>query len=168
MRKAFNFLVIAIVAMALLCYGYKYFNSDNDVTCDTITLERTDTIIDTIRVTETRWKTKEIIKERRITDTIQIQKDTTLYREHKHYQDTLNLGDGKVKLDVYLSGVDPTLDSTKIEAKIPHYNTTIENVITKTVTKKKHFIYAPTVGVGYGLVNHKPDVFVGFSVGWQF
>lgn len=31
----------------------------------------------------------------------------------------------------------------------------------------KHFYYGPNIGIGYGVVNHKPDMFIGFSFGYN-
>ena len=89
-------------------------------------------------------------------------------REAKRYEDSLILDSGKVKLDVFISGVDARLDSTKIRAEIP--TLTIEKTIEKTIYKDKtsHFYYGPTIGVGFGLVNRKFDIYAGVSVGWRF
>lgn len=49
-------------------------------------------------------------------------------------------------------------------------NVNIEDVT--TWHKEKGFwdniYYGPSLSVGYGLFNNRPDVFVGFSVGWNF
>lgn len=49
-------------------------------------------------------------------------------------------------------------------------NVTIEDA---TAFKKKktfwdHIYYGPSVSVGYGLINRKPDIFVGVSAGYNF
>lgn len=62
-------------------------------------------------------------------------------------------------------------DNDRITTVIDHSpNVDIEN--TTTWHKKRKFIdniyYGPSVSVGYGVFNKKPDLFVGFSVGYNF
>lgn len=56
----------------------------------------------------------------------------------------------------YVSGFMPKLDSIEIRSKI--------TTITKTVTKYHAFNVGITGGLGYGVINRKPDVFVGVGV----
>lgn len=65
-----------------------------------------------------------------------------------------------------------TLDNNEqVSTTIGHSpNMEIEDV---TLWKKKksfldHIYYGPSVGVGYGLINNKVDVYLGFSVGYKF
>lgn len=58
----------------------------------------------------------------------------------------------------WVSGYDPSLDS--ITLHMPHTYTTI----TKTVTKPaSRFAFGPSVGVGYGMIQHKADIYVGVT-----
>lgn len=168
-KRIINVLAVLVIATLLFMNYNGYTNSNVLISNDTVTLVRRDTLRDTIRVENTHWKTKEITKERRVVDTIKVEKDTVLTRESKHYQDTLVFGQNKAILDVFLSGVDPTLDSTKIEAHTANYETIVETTITNTIERKKRFkdrlFVAPSVGVGYGLINNKADVYVGISAG---
>ena len=159
------FAIILLTTIGGLIYD-RCTNMGRPNVYDTVILERTESIlqIDTVQVMLTKWKEKET----KITDTIEIQRDTILLREAKRYQDSLILDSGKIKLDVFLSGVDARLDSTKITAEIP--TLTIEKTIKKTIYKDKtrHFFYGPTIGAGFGIINRKADVYVGVSVGWRF
>lgn len=49
-------------------------------------------------------------------------------------------------------------------------NAEIEDVTTWHNKKKfwDNIYYGPSISVGYGVFNKKPDIFVGFSVGWNF
>lgn len=61
----------------------------------------------------------------------------------------------------------PKLDSIRFDLK--GYNIHDKEVITKTITKpQKGFKISPSVGVGYGVVNRKPDIWVGVSISYNF
>lgn len=61
----------------------------------------------------------------------------------------------------------PKLDSIRFDLK--GYNVRDKEVITKTITKpQKGFKIAPSVGVGIGVVNKKPDIWVGVSISYNF
>lgn len=49
-------------------------------------------------------------------------------------------------------------------------NAEIEDVTTWHNKKKfwDNVYYGPSISVGYGVFNKKPDIFVGFSIGWNF
>lgn len=62
----------------------------------------------------------------------------------------------------WVSGYRAKLDS--ISLRIPHTTTTIERTISG---KAPRLSVGPTLGVGYGVVNRTPDVFVGIAVTWR-
>lgn len=166
-KTAFKWLIATILVIGIGGIYDRCSNMGRSHAVDTLVLERTESLlqIDTVQVMLTRWKEKET----KITDTIEIQRDTVLLREAKRYQDSLILDSGKVKLDVFLSGVDARLDSTRITAEIP--TLTIEKTIEKEIYIKQpkrfkdRLFVAPSVGVGYGLINNKADVYIGVSAG---
>lgn len=167
MKNAVKWLIaiILIIAIGELIYD-RCGNMGRSNANDTVILERTESIlqIDTVQVMLTKWKEKET----KVIDTIEIERDTVLLREAKRYEDSLILDSGKVKLDVFISGVDARLDSTKISTEIP--TLTIAQTIEKTIykDKTKHFFYGPTIGAGFGIINRKFDIYAGVSVGWRF
>ena len=63
-----------------------------------------------------------------------------------------------------------TEDNNKVTTIINHSpNVNIEDV---TAWHKKNVFwdnvyYGPSVSIGYGVFNNKPDVFIGFSIGWN-
>lgn len=59
----------------------------------------------------------------------------------------------------YVSGFMPKLDSIEVRSKVVTY--------TKTVTKYHTFNIGLTGGLGYGVFNKKPDVFIGVGVTWN-
>jgi len=61
----------------------------------------------------------------------------------------------------------PKLDSIKFDLR--GFYTKDKEVITKTITKpQKGFKIAPAVGVGYGVVNRKPDIWIGVGITYNF
>ncbi|WP_092112613.1 DUF6808 domain-containing protein [Prevotella sp. KH2C16] len=60
----------------------------------------------------------------------------------------------------WVSGYRPRLDSIQI------YRSTI--TVTKTVERRRRLSWGLTGGVGYGLVNGKPDIFIGIGGCWYF
>ena len=74
--------------------------------------------------------------------------------EQKRYDDSL--------YTAWVSGYRPALDS--IALHIPEVTTTITKTI---VTPAPRFAVGPSVGIGYGIINRKPDVFVGVTATWN-
>lgn len=164
MKKLLDILSVIMIAVALfliITHFGRVVNPYNKR--DTITIVSIDTVYDTIAITKT--KLKEI--ERTVLRTDTIKADTVLTYEQKHFQDSLDLGKCNAVLDVFASGVDVALDSVKISAEIPTITKTIEKTIYQPQPKKfkDRLFIAPSVGVGYGLINHKADVYVGVSAG---
>ena len=67
----------------------------------------------------------------------------------------------------YVSGavvgnIEPQLDSIKIMERIETVT------ITNTVIKKRHLHWGITGGAGYGVINKKPDIFIGVGVMYEF
>lgn len=61
----------------------------------------------------------------------------------------------------------PIMDSIKFDLR--GFYIKDREVITKTVLKRqKGLKIAPQVGFGYGIVNRKPDVFIGVGISYNF
>ena len=82
------------------------------------------------------------------------------------------MGNDTLTYDASISGwsVDndsfPRLDSIRFNLR--GYNVKDKEVITNTITKRqKGFKISPSVGVGYGVVNRKPDIWVGISANYN-
>lgn len=61
----------------------------------------------------------------------------------------------------------PKLDSIKFDLR--GFNIRDKEVITKTITKPQRGLkLAPAVGVGYGVVNRKPDIWIGVGITYNF
>lgn len=95
-----------------------------------------------------------------------------LFLKQKVYSDMLDSSRYKAFVSGYGYPYDsfPRLDSISIDVRYPKitdYKTvTIEKVTEKV--KKKHWNMGVMAGVGYGVVNKKPDLFVGIGGGYSF
>ena len=58
------------------------------------------------------------------------------------------------------------IDSIALRFNVDYPKITQTQTITKTVTKKKHWNYGIQTGLGYGIYNRKPDLYIG--VGFQY
>lgn len=164
MKKIVNALGIIMVAVSLFLIITHIGRGKPSLEGDTITVVTKDTVYDTITLTKT--KLKEIERTVLKTDTLFTDRgDTvTLHTEAKTFKDTLCSNADTAILQVHTRGIDVSIDSVNLELRKQKELTTI----TKIITKKQHFFWGPTVGVGYGVVNNKPDVFIGVSVGYRF
>lgn len=138
-------------------------------TTDTVTVVKRDTIFNEVQ--------KTIVKPVKLTETI-IKYDTiTTKSPQTHfnvpitastYQDSITLQDNtKVQYRANISGYNTNLDSITFKVKYPTiFESVTNNTTTETVKYKKPKItFNLSVGAGYGIINKKPDIYVGFSFG---
>ena len=90
-------------------------------------------------------------------DTVRLPGDTITMEvpvEQKRYDDSL--------YTAYVSGYRPQLDSIRL-----HLPSTItETTITQRIAPPRLSIGIQT-GVGYGIINHKPDIYLGIGAQWR-
>ena len=122
-----------------------------------VIVEKTDTIIDYIYKTDTIYNTKTNTEYKYITknDTVYIENKPEIYKDST---DNYDITIQSVKMDWYKLNIHHR-DSITYTKEI------IKNVYNK---KKQHFNHGITLGVGYGLWNKKPDLFIGYSVMYSF
>ena len=149
-------IILAIVSLALLVSTVYYANNPK-VKYDTVTQNDTILIksIDTITIEKNSISYRDII----VLDTVFV-KDTTLVVEQKVFSDSIST--------IYISGVKPEIDS--IEYRITKDTVQIYTEKVQTVKEKDNFFknrFVVTAGVyaGYGLLNRKPDIYVGLGFG---
>lgn len=138
--------------------------------CDTITVEKHDTIVDTVLIEKPQAVDSAVIGKIVTKTVIQVQHDTVtkdslieveLPLETKTYKDDSTY-------EAQISGYAPKLDYIKV------YPRTINNTIEKTIYVKQkekwyqHFRPSVTAGAGYGLIHKQLDVYVGFGFGYSF
>ena len=148
--------ILTVLSVILFVLTVHYYNNPQIEYRETV---KNDTIliksVDTITVTK-----KDIIyKENIILDTLYI-RDTAMLVEQKVFEDSLST--------IYISGVKPEIDS--IEYRLPKDTVHIFTEKIQTVKEKDNFFknrFVVTAGVyaGYGLLNKKPDIYVGLGFG---
>lgn len=131
----------------------EYVNVEKEVT-----VEKTDTIIDYIYKADTIYNTKTNTEYKYITinDTAYIESKPEIYKDST---DNYDITIQSVKMDWYKLNIHHR-DSITYTKEI------IKNVYTKP--KKQHLNHGITLGVGYGVWNQKPDLFIGYSVMYSF
>ncbi len=164
-----NTLIIVSILFLLIIFGGFYASKlfySKVIDVDTIFSTKTDTL----------WKDTTITKDKLVPKYIQVIKKDTVYdqkgneieliTENKTYQDTIVCATDTAVVTSYISGVNATQDSLKVWLKKSEITKTNTIKITKYIEKKKNRIHIqPQVGVGYGIVNKKVDVYVGIGVG---
>ena len=131
----------------------EYVNIEKEVT-----VEKTDTIIEYKYKTDTIYNTKTNTEYKYITinDTAYIENKPEIYKDST---DNYDITIQSVKMDWY------KLNIHKRDT-ITYAKEIIKNVYTKP--KKQHLNHGITLGVGYGVWNQKPDLFIGYSVMYSF
>ena len=128
----------------------EYVNIEKEVI-----VEKTDTIIQTKLKTDTIYFNDIQYKTINVRDTVWIEAKNREYKDStEDYDITINA----VKLNNY------QLNIHKRDT-ITYTKEIIKNVYNK---KKQHFNHGITLGVGYGVWNQKPDLFIGYSVMYSF
>ncbi len=146
-------ILIIILSVVAVCLWFNYRQAATDVIIKTDTIKKTDTII-VERLKPQRIEVLKIIRDTLYkTDSSKIEVQLPLTKQV--YQDST--------FRTVISGYKPHLDSLIIFKP----NTTITN--TKLLkSNKKGFKFSPSIGVGYGMFNKNIDVYVGFSVSYNF
>ena len=130
----------------------EYVNVEKEVT-----VEKTDTIVEYKYKTDTIYNTKTNTEYKYITknDTVYIENKPEIYKDST---DNYDITIQSVKMDWYKLNIHhrDTITYTK---------EIIKNIYNK---KKQHFNHGITLGVGYGVFNKRPDLFIGYSVMYSF
>ena len=123
-----------------------------------VIVEKTDTIVEYKYKTDTIYNTKTNTEYKYITinDTAYIENKPEIYKDST---DNYDITIQSVKMDWY------KLNIHKRDT-ITYAKEIIKNVYTKP--KKQHLNHGITLGVGYGVWNQKPDLFIGYSVMYSF
>ena len=106
---------------------------------------------DTIFVTDTQ--TQEVaqhIKKTYEVDSLQI--------------DTTSKPHGMVSYHLLVRTDNYDVDSIALRFNVDYPKIIQTQTITKTVTKKKHWNYGIQTGLGYGIYNRKPDLYIGVGI----
>ena len=150
--------ILLIISLSLNIYYYnKGRSSDYNLEKEYITVQKRDTIVEYKYSTDTIYNTKTNTEYKYLTinDTAYIESKPEIYKDST---DNYDITIQSVKMDWYKLNIHhrDTITNTK---------EIIKNVYNK---KKQHFNHGITLGVGYGVWNQKPDLFIGYSVMYSF
>lgn len=151
--------ILLIISLSLNIYYYnKGCSSGYKLEKEYITVQKRDTIVEYKYNTDTIYNTKAKTEYKNITinDTVYIENKPEIYKDST---DNYDITIQSVKMDWYKLNIHhrDTITYTK---------EIIKNVYTKP--KKQHLNHGITLGVGYGVCNQKPDLFIGYSVMYSF
>ena len=153
--------ILSILLIISLSLNIHYYNkgrsSDYKLEKEYITVQKRDTIVEYKYRTDTIYNTKTNTEYKYLTinDTVYIENKPEIYKDST---DNYDITIQSVKMDWYKLNIHhrDTITYTK---------EIIKNVYNK---KKQHFNHGITLGVGYGVWNQKPDLFIGYSVMYSF
>ena len=117
-------------------------------------------------------KTDTVIKWKYDTDTIYMT-NTKIKYETKVINDTVWIKDEPITTTDSTSNYVIDINAVKLNwyrlRMMKNDTITINTTTVKTISSPKSgFYYGLGVGVGYGFINRKPDIFVGFTIGYRF
>lgn len=147
------YIIIIIILIILNLYQYNHN--------DTIKINNTvETIRDTVVIMDTvRFDEPTLIYVKTEPDTLYIESIdsvVTIDKETKIYKDSL--------YELQLSGIRPNLDYINVYPKTTYITT--EKV--SYVKEKRRLTHGIQAGIGFGVINRKPDVFIGYGVQINF
>ena len=155
--KRIAIVINIIILFSLLCGVLRYYELYHNVLNAPI-------IKDTITITDTITVTAPPVKENKVTrkDTVYLPSptlddtiDVILPLEEKVYEDST--------FRAVISGFKPSLKELTI---YPTTTTITEKKLIRT--KEKGFKLRPSIGIGYGLINKEPDLYLGISLTYNF
>lgn len=155
-----------ICAIALIVLGYYCGKTKTNIKeIDTVTV--TDTCWRDTTITEKELVPTYIIKKK--VDTVYTKQGDTLnlITESKRYDRSLVSSKDTCDLQIFTSGVNTSLDSLKWRLKTHTVTNTVEitKYIQKNKTIKDRIHIEPQIGIGYGLINKRVDVYAGVGLG---
>ena len=149
--------IILIISLGLNVYqcnrkkDKEYINIEKEVI-----VEKTDTIIQTKLKTDTIYFNDIQYKTINVRDTVWIEAKNREYKDStEDYDITINA----VKLNNYQLNIHKR-DTITFTKEI------IKNVYNKK--KQNRFTHGISLGFGYGFINRKPDLFLGYSIQYSF
>ena len=150
-----QWIYILIIFILIILNLYQCNKNNNRIEINNVETIRQDTVV--VRDTLKFYKPKPIyVKSEKdtlfINDTtfIELPKETKVYRDSTY--------------EAQITGFQPNLDYIKVFPKTTYI--TKEKV--SYIANKKHFHHGLQVGVGFGVINRKPDVFVGYGFTYTF
>lgn len=148
--------LLAILSVVLL-FSTIYYATNPQIEYNTVTKYDTTYVhtFDTITVT----KSDIVYKNTIVLDTVYL-RDTIKLLEQKIYEDSLST--------IFFHGIDSDIDSIEYRIPTDTVKFTIDNTVYVQANDnfwKNRFCITAGIYAGYGLINKKPDIYVGVGVG---
>lgn len=168
--KNSKYIIVLIIFCAIIFGIFGYFCGRTPVeVAKTDTVTKTDTFWKDTTIYEKEFVPKIVIKTK--VDTVYDENGDTieLVTESKEYEKSLVSGKDTCDLKLYVSGIEPSLDSLEMRLKTHTEVNTVE--ITKYLQNKKtfkdRFHLGLQVGYGLGLKSKEFEPFVGLGVSFD-
>ena len=161
--KAKNIIFFAAAVFVLvLLYNYAFSRRNavkteirEKIRIDTIYIDNTDTAPKVKKEIRIKYVSVPVYRDSIITDSVQLDVVQRIFSDDSTYT-------------AYVSGavVDsfPRLDSIRITQR----NIIIDHEIERIITKKKAITFGLQVGAGIGVIQKKPDIYIGIGAQWNF
>ena len=140
-------LILAIIAINVIIVATNPYQK-------TVYIEKEKIVRDTIIKIEKEYQRVYIDNTKIINDTIII--NDTVYIKDKPYEYTFDSTDYTLSINAV------KLNSYKLDLHIE------DKVVVKDKIVKKRINHGIQLGVGYGVFTHKPDVFIGYGIQYNF
>jgi hypothetical protein len=162
MKKAVGFIIVALLVS--LVFNYMQC-SGNDVTTDTVTVERTDTLY------VTKKDTVPVVSKEMVVNYVKVpvpadsaEKDSIpMEVVQRSYTDDSTY-------TAYVSGIKyqqwPKLDSILVRQR--EITNTIRETVTIRETRKAHWNFGVQAGLGVGLLSGRVEPYIGAGVGYSW
>ena len=161
-----KYFIITLVSLIIGLFLIHYLTTQRDARNNVSEVKyelKTDTIRDTLFLFKDKLVPIKVEKVRFDT----IKQDTILPYYNNVYRDTLCQGKDTAVVLVSTSGYEHKIDSLHLELRKQE----ITREITRTITVEKQrsrFHISPQVGVGVGIFNKKPDIYIGVGCSYDF
>lgn len=151
MKQVIYFIIIIILIILNL---YQYNHNNKIVKINTVEVRDTVVIRDTVKIDKPIpiyiKSEPDTLYIPSIDSTVVMNKETKVYRDSTY--------------EAQISGFQPHLDHIKVFPKITYITTEK----TSYIENKKHFTHGIQVGVGWGVIQRKPDIFIGYGFQYNF
>lgn len=168
MEKTLKVIIIILLLYIISLCSFSGCNGKTKI----VEIEKTDTIqiCDTAYITDTLIfeKVRQVPKEVYITRVDTIKENTILLTENKIYQDTIKCQEDSIIQEISITGINPTLDYSKVILKKQDKVITNTIEVTKFVKDKKKLCFGPSITTGYDFVNKQWGAMAGVSLIYRF
>ena len=170
------FLLISVSVICVLAFIFGRCSKSDSVIdsqpikVDTLFQERIDTIHLTHTVTKYKpqpTRTDTIYRTDTFTNEV-VQHIQKTYEVDSLYKDETCIPPASVNYHLLVRTDNYDVDSIGLKFNVDYPRITQTKTITKTITKKKHWGYGVQTGFGYGIINRKPDLYIGMGVQYNF